>query len=85
MVLTSEKNRDARSGQDTCCHLPDAELDIVIPVYNEKDNILKVLGALAREMKTSARVLICTTCRTTTPCPRCAAIPMSMPGWRWNS
>jgi dolichol-phosphate mannosyltransferase len=36
-----------------------AQLDIVIPVYNERDNILKVLGALARELKTPARVLIC--------------------------
>jgi glycosyltransferase involved in cell wall biosynthesis len=36
-----------------------AQLDIVIPVYNEGGNILATLGALAREMKTPARVLIC--------------------------
>ena len=37
----------------------DAELDIVIPVYNEGRNIAGVLSALAREVKTPARVLIC--------------------------
>ena len=36
-----------------------AELDIIIPVYNEGDNILPVLRALKQEMKTSFRVLIC--------------------------
>jgi glycosyltransferase involved in cell wall biosynthesis len=36
-----------------------ARLDIVIPVYNEGENIVAVLGALAREVKTPARVLIC--------------------------
>jgi glycosyltransferase involved in cell wall biosynthesis len=35
------------------------ELDIVIPVYNEAANILGTLGALAHELKTPARVLIC--------------------------
>jgi dolichol-phosphate mannosyltransferase len=34
-------------------------LDIVIPVYNEGLNILATLGAIARELKTPARVLIC--------------------------
>jgi dolichol-phosphate mannosyltransferase len=34
------------------------QLDIVIPVYNEGQNILATLGALAREVKTPARVLI---------------------------
>ena len=34
-------------------------LDIVIPVYNEGGNILHTLGALAREVKTPFRVLIC--------------------------
>lgn len=34
-------------------------LDIVIPVYNEGDNILRTLGALARGVKTPFRVLIC--------------------------
>lgn len=34
-------------------------LDIVIPVYNEGENILEVLGALRREVKTPIRVLIC--------------------------
>ncbi len=36
-----------------------AQLDIVIPVYNEGENIVTVLGALAREVKTPSRVLIC--------------------------
>src|SRR5262249_10118904 len=34
------------------------DLDIVIPVYNEGPNILSTLGALSREVKTPARVLI---------------------------
>ena len=36
-----------------------AELDIIIPVYNEGDHILPVLRELQQEMKTSFRVLIC--------------------------
>ena len=37
-----------------------AELDIVIPVYNEGANIVGVLARrLSREVKTPARVLIC--------------------------
>jgi dolichol-phosphate mannosyltransferase len=35
------------------------QLDIVIPVYNEGCNILDTLSALARDVKTPARVLIC--------------------------
>ena len=35
------------------------ELDIVIPVYNEGRNILSTLAALAHEVRTPARVLIC--------------------------
>jgi glycosyltransferase involved in cell wall biosynthesis len=35
------------------------EIDIIIPVYNEGENILATLGALARDVKTPARVLIC--------------------------
>ena len=34
-------------------------LDIVIPVYNEGPNILATLGALARDVKTPTRVLMC--------------------------
>ncbi len=34
-------------------------IDLIIPVYNEGANILATLGALAREVKTPARVLIC--------------------------
>src|SRR5579872_6277687 len=37
----------------------DYQLDIVIPVYNEGANILATLGALARQVKTPSRVLIC--------------------------
>jgi glycosyltransferase involved in cell wall biosynthesis len=36
-----------------------AELDIVIPVYNEGANIRGVLGSLAEHVKTPFRVLIC--------------------------
>jgi glycosyltransferase involved in cell wall biosynthesis len=35
-----------------------AELDIVMPVYNEGPNILATLGALVRELKTRSRILI---------------------------
>lgn len=35
------------------------EIDFIIPVYNEGANILATLGALAREVKMPARVLIC--------------------------
>jgi glycosyltransferase involved in cell wall biosynthesis len=37
----------------------DHQLDIVIPVYNEGENILGVLGGLSREVRTPSRVLIC--------------------------
>jgi GT2 family glycosyltransferase len=37
----------------------DPQIDVVIPVYNEGPNILATLGALAREVKTPTRVLIC--------------------------
>src|ERR1043166_6748277 len=36
-----------------------SQLDIVIPVYNEGENILAVLRGLAQNVKTPARVLIC--------------------------
>src|SRR5437868_915459 len=36
-----------------------AELDIVIPVYNERENIVRVLDSLDRHVKTPFRVLIC--------------------------
>ncbi len=36
-----------------------SRLDIVIPVYNEGPNIVRTLAALAREVKTPCRVLIC--------------------------
>ena len=35
------------------------ELDIVIPVYNEGRNIVATVAALARSLRTPARVLIC--------------------------
>jgi len=37
----------------------DASLDIVIPVFNEGGNILRVLGALRDSVRTPFRVLIC--------------------------
>ena len=36
-----------------------AELDIVVPVYNERANILPLLDSLKRSVKTPFRVLIC--------------------------
>jgi dolichol-phosphate mannosyltransferase len=36
-----------------------AELDIVIPVFNEGRNIVRTLSALASSLRTPARVLIC--------------------------
>ena len=36
-----------------------AELDIIIPVYNEGENIVRVLDALDRNVKTPSRVMIC--------------------------
>jgi dolichol-phosphate mannosyltransferase len=34
-------------------------IDLIIPVYNEGANIMATLGALAREVRTPTRVLIC--------------------------
>jgi len=39
--------------------MTDPQLDVVIPVYNEGSNILATLGALASEVRTPARALIC--------------------------
>lgn len=36
-----------------------SELDIVIPVYNEGENILELFTAIDKEVKTSIRVFIC--------------------------
>ena len=35
------------------------ELDIVIPVYNERENIVSVLDSFHEHVKTAYRVLIC--------------------------
>src|SRR3974390_1058008 len=35
------------------------QLDIILPVYNEGGNILRVLAALVRDVQAPARVLIC--------------------------
>jgi dolichol-phosphate mannosyltransferase len=35
------------------------QLDIIIPVYNEGQNIVSVLSSLARDVKTPARIFIC--------------------------
>src|ERR1700682_2521571 len=37
----------------------DPQIHFIIPVYNEGSNILNTLGALAREVRTPMRVLIC--------------------------
>lgn len=36
-----------------------SELDIIIPVYNEGENIAEVLNSLQQQVKTSFRVLVC--------------------------
>ena len=46
-----------RSEESRAANRP--SLDIVIPVYNEGDNIARVLDALQRAVKTPFRVLIC--------------------------
>jgi dolichol-phosphate mannosyltransferase len=38
---------------------PRTELDIVIPVYNERENIVRVIESLRRSVATPFRVLIC--------------------------
>jgi glycosyltransferase involved in cell wall biosynthesis len=38
---------------------PEPEIDIVIPAYNEHENIVSVMEALARHVRTSFRVLVC--------------------------
>ena len=62
-----------------------SQLDIVIPVYNEGLNIVAVLSKLAREVKTPARVLICTTAKPTTRCRRSGAIRKPTPACRSSS
>jgi glycosyltransferase involved in cell wall biosynthesis len=52
-----------------------AQLDIVIPVYNEGKNIVAVLGALARDVTTPARVLICYDSETDDTLPSIRAHP----------
>jgi len=45
----------------TNCHLESTkhELDIIIPVYNERDNIIAVMQSLELHVRTPFRVLIC--------------------------
>jgi dolichol-phosphate mannosyltransferase len=50
---------DRRARGPTGIEVMDHQLDIVIPVYNEGANILSTLGALAGQVETPARVLIC--------------------------
>ena len=52
-----------------------AQLDIVIPVYNEGENIVAVLRALARNVTTPARVLICYDTETDDTLPAVRANP----------
>jgi dolichol-phosphate mannosyltransferase len=51
MPSDSSRTRDVRRSATT--------LDVTIPVYNEGANILTVLTALQRELRTLSRVLIC--------------------------
>ena len=45
--------------QTSSIEMMHAQLDIIIPVYNEGENIVTVLRGLAREVAIPARVLIC--------------------------
>jgi glycosyltransferase involved in cell wall biosynthesis len=49
---------DHSIGSKATASMP-AKIDLIIPVYNESSNILATLGALAREVVTPTRVLIC--------------------------
>ncbi len=53
MSLARGKLREARLTKTT------AELDIVIPVYNEGENILAVLDAFKKHVRSPIRVLLC--------------------------
>jgi glycosyltransferase involved in cell wall biosynthesis len=57
-----------------------ATLDIVIPVYNEGENIVGVLRALAGAVKTPARVLICYDMDEDDTLPAIRANPDAHPG-----
>ena len=50
----------------------DERVDIVIPVYNEGEGILRVLDAFEREVKTPIRILICYDRETDTTLPALA-------------
>jgi dolichol-phosphate mannosyltransferase len=60
--------------------MTDHQLDIVIPVYNEGSNILATLGALAKEMRTPARVLICYDFEEDNTLPAARENPAAYPG-----
>jgi dolichol-phosphate mannosyltransferase len=55
-------------------------LDIIIPVYNEGDNIVPTLRALARNVTTPRRVLICYDREDDNTLPAIAAIRASLDG-----
>ena len=56
---TSTSDRREDSGAPAVPAASTPTLDIVIPVYNEGANILKVLASLEASVRTPARVLIC--------------------------
>jgi glycosyltransferase involved in cell wall biosynthesis len=47
------------SGTQTVMSLPRPVLDVVIPVYNEGENILSLLNAFEEQIQSKIRVLIC--------------------------
>lgn len=57
------------------------ELDIVIPVYNEGENILPVLNSFKRHVQSSCRVLICYDRETDDTLP----VVRLPPGHLWHS
>lgn len=59
--------------------MTDAELDIVIPVYNEGENIVSVLESLHRDVRTKFRVLICFDFETDNTLPACRAVATRIP------
>jgi dolichol-phosphate mannosyltransferase len=57
---------------------PTERTDIVIPVYNEGNRILRVLEALRREVKTPIRVLICYDRESDTTLPALKSAPAGL-------
>ena len=60
------------------------ELDIVIPVYNEGENILPVLESFKRHVTTPCRVLICYDHESDNTLPAVRAYPQDASRCNWS-